>query len=64
MMKVGFDFPDITLVTVEKDTKRHEVRILRLKKLLLTDYSVQLQLILATNTMKFLLQILEIGRWN
>ena len=64
MMKVAFGFLDITLVTVEKDTKKHEVRILRLKKLLLTDYSVQLQLILAMNTMKFLLQILAIGRWN
>ena len=64
MMKVGFDFPDITLVTVEKDTKKHEVRFLKLKKLLLTDYFVQLKLILATNTMKFLLRILEIGRWN
>lgn len=64
MMKVAFDFLDITLVTVEKDTKKHEVRFLKLKKQLLTDYSVQLQLILATNTMKFLLQILEIGRWN
>lgn len=63
-MKVGFGFPDITLVTVGKNTKRNEVRILRLKKLLLTDYSVQLQLILAMNTMKFLLQILAIGRWN
>lgn len=46
MMKVAFGFPDITLVTVEKDTKKHEVRFLKLKKLLLTDYSVQLQLIL------------------
>lgn len=53
MMKVAFGFLDITLVTVEKDTKKHEVRFLKLKKLLLTDYSVQLQLILATNTMKF-----------
>ena len=50
---------------IEKNDKPNRlVRILKLKKLLLTDYSVQLQLILGTNTMKFLLQILAIGRWN
>lgn len=31
MMKVALGFLDITLVTVEKDTKKHVVRILKLK---------------------------------